>query len=89
MLDVRSPLFISMNNKESEKYPCPCCGNKTFDDMPNGSYVICQTCFWEDDPIQLNDPSFKGGANEVSLLEARVNYKKYGVCEERFLRRKL
>lgn len=30
--------------------------------------------FWEDDPIQLEDNEYKGGANRVSLIQARHNF---------------
>ncbi len=66
------------------KYPCPCCGHHTFDRPPGKTYGICSVCFWEDDPLQLNDPSLSGGANAVSLNEARENFKKFGACEKRF-----
>jgi hypothetical protein len=38
-------------------------------------------CYWEDDKVQFNDPDYKGGANRVSLNEARANYLLYGACE--------
>jgi hypothetical protein len=39
------------------------------------SYEICD-CGWQNDPIQTKDPDFKGGANRMSLNEAKVAYKK-------------
>ena len=68
-----------------KKYPCPCCGYLTFDEMPDGTYDICPVCFWEDDPIQLQDPQYEGGANRVSLEQARINYKAFGACREDIL----
>ena len=65
------------------KYECPCCGFYTFDEQPNGTYTICPVCFWEDDPIQLKNPLYTGGANIVSLVQARENFKKFGACEDR------
>lgn len=53
------------------KYKCPCCGYYTFNDKPDGNYDICPVCFWEDDPIQLQDPNYAGGANKVSLLQGQ------------------
>ncbi|MBJ8192719.1 hypothetical protein JDS79_38930, partial [Bacillus cereus] len=49
------------------KYTCPCCGYKTLNDEPPGTYDICEICFWEDDGIQFADPDYDGGANIVSL----------------------
>lgn len=51
------------------KYTCPCCGYKTLDYEPPGTYDICDICFWEDDGIQYNDPDYEGGANTQSLRE--------------------
>jgi Cysteine-rich CPCC len=67
-----------------DRYPCRCCGFYTLTDPTNGSYEICRVCFWEDDPVQNEDPSFEGGANNVSLLTARDNYVRFGVCEPQF-----
>ncbi len=69
-------------NKAIGKYKCPCCGFYTFDEKLNGNYDICPVCFWEDDPIQLEDNEYKGGANRVSLIQARHNFLLFGACEE-------
>lgn len=66
------------------KFACPCCGFLTFDEPPNGSYLICPVCRWEDDPVQLNDPDYGGGANEVSLNQARKNFQSFGAKSEPF-----
>ncbi len=65
------------------KYKCPCCGFYTLSERP-GSWEICEVCFWEDDPVQREDEAFIGGANDVSLKQARKNYAAFGACEERF-----
>lgn len=67
-----------------EKFTCPCCGYKTFEEKP-GNYEICPICYWEDDYVQLADPQFSGGANKVSLIEAQKNYIEIQVSEKRFL----
>ncbi|MCI8630474.1 MAG: hydrolase [Firmicutes bacterium] len=67
------------------KYQCPCCGYYTFDSEPNGNYDICPVCFWEDDPITIDDTTFVGGANRVSLQQAQLNFKKFGACEKHML----
>ncbi|MDO6450346.1 CPCC family cysteine-rich protein [Oceanobacillus profundus] len=65
------------------KFICPCCGYKTLDDEPPGTYAICEICFWEDDAVQYNDPDYEGGANTPSLREAQRNYIEFGACEKR------
>ncbi len=49
---------------------CPCCGEASLSEL--GGYEICNVCGWEDDPVQRDDPSYAGGANDKSL----DNYKK-------------
>ncbi len=66
-------------------YQCPCCGYYTFAQKPNGSYDICPVCFWEDDPIQLKDATYEGGANKVSLAQAHRNFLSFGACEKEML----
>lgn len=53
---------------------CPCCGKYRLDEI--GKYEICPVCQWEDDPLQRKDPTFAGGANKLSLEEARAEYQK-------------
>jgi hypothetical protein len=48
---------------------CACCDEKT---LPEDSISrICPVCGWEDDPIQNDDPDYAGGANPISLDEAK------------------
>jgi Cysteine-rich CPCC len=70
----------------SSKHRCPCCNCLVLDQPPGGgSYDICQVCFWEDDPVQFKDENFAGGANRVSLREARANFQRIGASDERVL----
>jgi Cysteine-rich CPCC len=55
-------------------YPCPCCGFITLEEEPPGTYEICRMCGWEDDPVQANDPGYRGGANGDSLREHRAAF---------------
>lgn len=71
--------------KKEAKHTCPCCGYKTLDDSSPGSHLICEICFWEDDPVQFEDPDFRGGANAVSLKQAQRNFAAFGCTEEKFL----
>ena len=54
----------------SPDLPCPCCGFLTLEAF-YGSYVICDVCGWEDDGVQLANPTSGGGANSESLREAQ------------------
>lgn len=67
-------------------HTCPCCGYKTLNEEPPGTFDICEICFWEDDDIQYNDPDFEGGANVPSLRQAQKNFIQFGAIEERFIR---
>lgn len=67
-----------------KKHKCPCCEFKTLDSAP-GFFDICPVCYWEDDNIQLDNPDYKGGANDVSLNEARQNYKRIGAISSAYL----
>lgn len=51
---------------------CPCCMSHVNDGI--GKYDICPVCGWEDDPVQRRDEVFTGGANEMSLREAKEAY---------------
>ena len=52
------------------KQLCACCGKSMV-----GFYEICGICGWQNDDIQNEDPDFDGGANEMSLNEAKQAYK--------------
>lgn len=73
-----------MAPEQRAKSNCPCCGNCTLDGQP-GHYDICAVYYWEDDPLQRNDPAMEGGANVVSLRAARENYRNFGACERAFV----
>ena len=57
----------------SERHACPCCGHWVAG--REGQYVICPRCAWEDDPVQTRDTAFAGGANVLSLDEARRRWR--------------
>lgn len=65
-------------------FPCPACHFRTRLEEAFGSYAICPVCFWEDDEAQELDPELAGGANAVSLKEARENFQKFGATQACF-----
>ena len=67
------------------RYRCPCCGFYTLPEPAGGKYNICPVCWWEDDPVQMDDEDYEGGANEVSLRQARKNFMDFGASDERFI----
>lgn len=54
------------------KHKCPVCGKFEFSDFD--SYEICYICGWEDDDLQLHEPDYGGGANELSLNEYKKQW---------------
>lgn len=58
-----------------EKIKCPCCGSLEVPKGEEGLYYICSTCGWENDEIQRDKPDYKGGANKMSLNEAKEAFK--------------
>jgi hypothetical protein len=65
------------------RYPCPCCDHLTLLEPPTGTFAICPVCGWEDDNLQFVHPDSSGGANKVSLREARENFRRLGASEPR------
>ncbi|WP_279382500.1 CPCC family cysteine-rich protein [Acanthopleuribacter pedis] len=67
---------------EKTKKTCPCCGCLTLE--KDSMFDVCPVCFWEDDPLQSENELYKGGANQVNLKIARINYLKIGAISEEF-----
>lgn len=63
-------------------YTCICCGYKTMDEEPPGTFSICPKCFWEDDGV---NPDSWGGANGISLRTAQRNVIRFGVSDEWYI----
>lgn len=57
----------------AEKVRCPVCGKYEFGDYAD--YDICDICDWCNDALQNKEPDYRGGANKMSLNEARQAYK--------------
>lgn len=75
------------DNIDMDRYPCPCCGKPTLDEKPPGTWLICDICWWEDDPVQFENPEYRGGANGPSLNEARQHFHTIGVSAPEHLAR--
>ncbi len=57
-----------------KKYPCPVCGSEVIEE--EGNFEVCPVCNWEDDNLQRDEPDYTGGANEMSLNQAKEAYRK-------------
>lgn len=66
-----------------EMLSCPCCGHRVLDSR--ACYDLCPICYWEDDPVQIADPWFEGGANVPCLEEAQRNFTACSAMEQRFV----
>lgn len=58
----------------NKPHPCPVCRQYEFE--YSGCFDICEVCGWEDDNLQSKHPDYEGGANKMSLNQAREAYKK-------------
>ena len=56
----------------SDRHLCPVCGKYDFEHRNSMDY--CDVCDWCDDAVQEDSPDYKGGANRMSLNEARAAY---------------
>jgi hypothetical protein len=64
---------------------CPCCDY--FSLAERGKCLVCPVCFWEDDCEDPKNPQWEEPSdlnNDVTLKEARCNFKKYGAWQEKF-----
>lgn len=64
------------------RYKCDCCGYYT---LMNESDDICPVCWWQEDNVQRRYPDSTGGANEISLNEAKKNYILFGVSDKKYI----
>jgi hypothetical protein len=79
---------------ESTLHYCLCCGYRTIEGYetafgyttPPYTSCICPICFWQDDPVDYDEPDVSaGGPNHVSMKQAQRNFLAFGVSEERLL----
>ena len=62
-----------LNPAGAEVVLCPCCGQYTF--SGDNTFEICEICGWENNRVQTKSPDFAGGANHMSLNEARESFR--------------
>ena len=56
---------------------CRCCGKPTIEEYD--SFEICEICLWEDDNLQYAEPDREGGANKMSLNQAKEDARRRGL----------
>ena len=59
----------TLEKGKNGKYMCARCLQYTLDVI--GEHDYCPVCGWEDDCLQNKDIRFAGGANHMSIIEAR------------------
>ncbi len=71
-----------------KKIKCPCCGNYTINNELGLEVItdICSVCHWQYDEVAHDRPDkYVGGANKMSLSEARKNYLDFGAKDRKFI----
>jgi len=58
--------------KGGDDLECPVCGKYNF--AEENSFDICPICGWENDGVQADDHNYAGGANPLSVNEARIEF---------------
>jgi len=51
---------------------CPVCNGYEFEE--DNDFDVCEMCGWENDGVQFDDPNYRGGANRLSLNEAKAEW---------------
>lgn len=58
--------------KGGDYLECPVCGKYYFTE--ENSFDVCPICDWENDGVQADDHNYAGGANPLSVNEARIEF---------------
>ena len=73
----------SRRELEQGRAACLVCGNLTL--SKRGAFEICPVCFWEDEgAIDDPDEPSDGPNGNLSLSEARRNYREFGAVASEF-----
>ena len=65
-------------------FRCLVCNYKTL--SKRGGFEICPVCYWEDegDIIDIDKPTY-GPNGDLSLVDARNNFKQFGTIKKAFI----
>jgi hypothetical protein len=82
---AQSPVNPYVSTVIEVRYRCPCCLYKTLE--APGTLQLCPVCWWEDDGQEDEDASeVRLTVNgQLSLNQARSNYRQFGAAHPRFL----
>ncbi len=83
-VDLGAYIAFALQAWDRGRLPCDCCGFVTLDREAPLHQRRCEVCYWVKDPVQVGDWTYRGGANGISLVEARGNFAEFGACEARF-----
>ena len=74
---------IHMSSEENERYRCPCCGYKTLD-LTTSRILSKYAMYASGKTMECNsgDPITEAELIEISLNEARANFRKFGAKDE-------
>nr|WP_325296851.1 CPCC family cysteine-rich protein [uncultured Dysosmobacter sp.] len=81
-----SPCQRTAETPAPGKYPCPCCGCKTFP-VPAADALayICPVCMWENDVFTASDDEPSDENRGMTLNQGRAAYRRFGAVREEFL----
>mgnify|MGYP002509437895 FL=1 len=61
------------------KYPCPCCGYKTFPvPKEEAAAYICPVCFWENDVFSSGEDQPSDENRGMTLAQGRETFRQIG-----------
>lgn len=63
---------------DTGKIFCPCCG---YYGGITGEFDICRFCGWEHDSYQLRHPDDDTAANDITIVQAQINFLLTGNCQ--------
>jgi isopentenyldiphosphate isomerase len=66
-------LNLGADTMKNKKLPCACCGELNV--KMRNNFEICPICNWQDDAVQNDEPDYDGGANHISLNQAKEAHK--------------
>ena len=58
---------------------CPICGEYEF--AAENNFDVCPVCEWENDGVQMDDPTYWGGANDLCLNDYKAVWEQNKVAK--------